>query len=122
MLSPDTISVQNYQTIQTAYAVGKTVVGLGGLIVGGYKVVQWFKELRTQDLKQLHDGVARVEVGMKEQTAALVGELRELRSDFRTFYIPQGVQKKAPPRKALKKTPKKAPKAKAPKAKAKKAA
>lgn len=110
MLNPSDLSVPSYQTIQTWYSVGKTAVGVGAFAVAVYKVVRWFQDIRAKDLKEIHTSVGRLEIGMKEQTVALVGELRELRSDFRTFYIPQAVQKKAPPRKNLKK-PK--PKAKA---------
>lgn len=97
---PDYISIA---TVQTWYNLGKLILGGAAAVATGYKVVRWFQDIREKDLREIHSGVARLESIMEKQTVALVGELKELRSDIRTFYFPLASQAR-PAVKPVKKT------------------
>jgi hypothetical protein len=52
-----------------------------------FKAYEWVKDIRETDLKNLKDNMAEFNTSLKEQTRAIVDELKELRSDVRTQYI-----------------------------------
>lgn len=92
-LSPDSIAL-----IAAAYGYGKVVLGFGAGAVAIYKAVNWVKEIRTKDFVELRSDVQQTNLTIERlgakvdiQTSAVVRELQELRSDFRTFYasVPQ---------------------------------
>lgn len=75
------------------------------VIITAYKGFDWVKQIRTKDLAELHTSVGYVNSGittlgakidnlsekletkLDSQTSAVVSELKEMRGDFRTFYI-----------------------------------
>ena len=58
---------------------------MGGILWTIYKGVAWVKEIKTNDLQHINQGIMDMENGMKEQTKAIVDELKEIRSDFRAL-------------------------------------
>jgi hypothetical protein len=102
-ISPDTvtlvIAMSNYL---------KLIVGFGAVAISGWKGVQWVKEIRTKDFKDLRDAVGDTQTSLESighkldsQTSAVVRELQELRSDFRTFYtqaVPQMLPAQSKPK------------------------
>ena len=106
-LSPDIIALA-----MVIYSYGKFVIGFGGLAVAVWKMVQWVKEIRTKDFADLRTAVTETQgsidaLGHKvdAQTNAVVRELQELRSDFRTFYtqpVPQMLPAQSKPKRVLK--------------------
>lgn len=58
-----------------------------GFIISGYKGFRWVQEIRTKDFVEVKTELSSIGAKMDAQTTALVRELSELRSDFRTFYI-----------------------------------
>lgn len=106
-LSPDTIAL-----VLAVYNYGKVILGLSGLAVAIWKVVQWVKEIRTKDFADLRASVSETQVSLTtlghkvdSQTSAVVRELQELRSDFRTFYtqpVPQMLPAQSKPKRVLK--------------------
>ncbi len=67
-------------------------ITIAGMIASGYKAFQWIKEIRTKDLVAVHQGIQEIKTGLNSlgmkldsQTNSVVGELKELRNDFRTF-------------------------------------
>lgn len=115
MLDPNYVSLA---TIQAWYNVGKIVTGAGAFTIAIYKAVRWLQDIREKDLKDIHSSVGRIESGMRDQTVAVVSELREMRNDLRSFYIPLAAQSKAPAKSVRRKAVTKS----APKANAKKKA
>ena len=72
---------------------------ISGAIIGVYKVINWVKtklssiDLNVVELKQSMDThITGLRDDVKAQTNALTTELREQRSDFRTFYAPSLLQ------------------------------
>jgi hypothetical protein len=94
------------------YNYGKFVLGFGSVAVAVWKVVQWVKEIRTKDFADLRVAVTKTQGSIEAlghkvdaQTNAVVNELRELRSDFRTFYtqpVPQMLPAQSKPKRVLK--------------------
>ena len=79
-----------------------------GILWGAFKTFRWVKEIREKDLADLKISVEGLKTGITDtksavekmeegvgtkienQTISIVDQLKELRSDFRTFYtIPQ---------------------------------
>lgn len=106
-LSPDMLSL-----LIAVYNYGKVILGFSGVAVAGWKVVQWVKEIRTKDFAELRASVNDTQISLTtlghkvdSQTSAVVRELQELRSDFRTFYtqpVPQMLPAQARPKRTLK--------------------
>lgn len=68
-------------------------VTVGGIMWGVYKAYDWVKQIRTKDVPDIKEEVKKLslhlgELGTKvdNQTNQVVQELKEMRSDFRTFY------------------------------------
>jgi hypothetical protein len=86
------------ETIHVVEAIASDVkfwATLIGFLIAGYKAFDWVKQIRTKDLSEIHTGLNQLRTEFKtgvdglsakvdSQTSAIVGELRELRSDFRT--------------------------------------
>lgn len=71
--------------------------GILGAVVFGAKIVNWFKDIRAKDLKDIHAGVNETQQELIKQTDILQKgfqnivtsssrDIQELRSDFRTFF------------------------------------
>jgi hypothetical protein len=103
------------------YNYGRVILGFAAVAIAGWKMVQWVKEIRTKDFADLRTAVTETQgsidaLGHKvdAQTNAVVRELQELRSDFRTFYtqpVPQMLPAQARPKRVLKPRVVKAPEA-----------
>jgi len=83
----------------------KSIAFVVAVIITTYKGFDWVKQIRTKDLAELHTSVGYVNSGitslgakidnlsekletkLDSQTSAVVSELKEMRGDFRTFYI-----------------------------------
>lgn len=95
-----------------------------GVYKGFDKAFKWVKEIREKDLAELKTSVDGLKGGINEtntavqnmqhglsgkiesQTVSIVDQLKELRSDFRTFYTiptPQMIPARAKPVKTVKK-------------------
>lgn len=81
------------------YGLLKIWIPILGGAWGIFKVINWVKDIRNKDLIELKCSVdeLKVEFGtkvdslkeeVKVQTTEIVGQLKEMRSDFRTFYSP----------------------------------
>lgn len=81
------------------YDQTKIWVFIGSVCFGGFKLLQWFKTLKSQDLKEIRTGLVSLHTEMKEgfaslrnetqsQTTSVVNELKELRADFRAYNTP----------------------------------
>lgn len=80
-------NIDTFHILQSVAEQGKFWVGLATAIIAGYKGFEWVKQIRTKDLKEIHDGIKSMSGKIDTQTASVVGELKEMRADFRTFYI-----------------------------------
>lgn len=65
---------------------------LTAVVIAGYKAYDWVKQIRTKDIPSIHSEIAKLSAGLDTlgnkldtQTTSVVGELKEMRSDFRTF-------------------------------------
>lgn len=84
-------SIHALEALTSDYKFWSTVALI---IIAGYKAYDWVKQIRTKDIPDLHAEVKRLGTSMDTlggkvdaQTQSLVSELKEMRSDFRTFYI-----------------------------------
>ncbi len=75
-------------------------VGILSAVVFSGRIVNWFRDIRVKDLKEIHEGVVTTQSELVKQTDVLqkgfssletshTRDIQELRSDFRTFYMPQ---------------------------------
>lgn len=82
------------------------IVGAG---IGAYKIFDWVKKQfasSANDIKQsvtmlgqsMHATITSLDNNTKTQTSQVVGELKELRSDIRTFYGPMAIAAAVPPK------------------------
>lgn len=89
-------AIRALQSLATDYKFVITLLAALGL---AYRAFDWIKQIRTKDLIEIHSGIKDLKVELKSgmdnlsnkldtQTTSVVGELKELRSDFRAFYIP----------------------------------
>jgi len=85
-----------YNFFYSLYPELKFWASFAALIIGGYKGYQWLKAIKTNDLFHIHQSVEALEQSMKQQTKdfqaamekqtnSVVGEIKELRADLRTF-------------------------------------
>lgn len=85
--------------LEQLYAESKFWLTLGGLLWAVFKGLNWVKELKTNDLAHLKTSVDGLKTelnfqtealnkGFEKQTQSLVGELKELRQDFRSYLVP----------------------------------
>jgi hypothetical protein len=79
--------------LNSVYSEIKWWLPIISILTALYKGFQWLKSSREEDLKKLHLGldemkssVQSLESGLEKQTATIVGELKEQRADFRTFF------------------------------------
>jgi len=74
-------------------------VAIFGVLAFGSRIINWFKDIRSKDLKEIHEGVATTQVELVKQTDVLQKgfenmcsshsrDIQELRSDFRAFFNP----------------------------------
>ena len=82
----------NIEHLQGVYTELKFWLSLIGALWAVFRGFNWVKEIRTNDLKHIHSGVESLQSDIKDQTASFVSainnntnELKELRSDIRTF-------------------------------------
>lgn len=87
-------SVESIRALQALAGDYKFWSTVALIIIAGYKAYDWVKQIRTKDIPDLHAEVKRLGTSMDAlgskvdaQTQSLVSELKEMRSDFRTFYI-----------------------------------
>lgn len=83
-------SIQALQLLAEDYKFWLIVITI---ITAGYKAYDWVKQIRTRDLPDIHGEIKNLKTGLDSlgtkldaQTTSVVGELKEMRSDFRTFY------------------------------------
>ncbi len=96
-----------YHSLKVIVDASKFWLALAAVVLGGNKIFTWVKEIRTKDLKEVQNNLAELSSKIKDvstkiddQTTAVVSELKELRGDFRTFYIsptPQMLPARAKP-------------------------
>ena len=88
---------QPAQTVFTLPQLYEELKYWGPLITAGvalYKVLEWIKGQATtangikESVTVLDSSVKVLDTNVKDQTALIVAELKELRSDLRTFYAP----------------------------------
>lgn len=91
-------------TLQVVYEEAKYWTFFAGIIWGIYKGLDWLKRLKTNDLHHIQLGVNDMKSELQTQTTAIVNELKELRSDFKTYYAPQYVIAASPARARAKAT------------------
>lgn len=101
----------------TVYNEIKFWAPFAGGLWGLFKIVEWVKRIKTNDLhhlqlgldelrKDVADQTVQINANLKDQTTAIVGELKELRGDMRSLTSamivpprPQLVKSKSPRRK-----------------------
>lgn len=83
MLSPQALSL---------YSEFKFWTPLISLGYGAFRGFTWIKEIRTKDLADMKEIVKRVELGLNDQTKAVVEELRQFRNDLVSIYVPQSAR------------------------------
>lgn len=98
-------------TPELIYEQSKFWIALISFLWAIFKGFNWVKDIREKDLKDIHNGVTSLRGEIQGQTTQIVDQIKELRSDFRTFYtIPQPqmipARAKAPRRKSTKTKPK----------------
>jgi hypothetical protein len=85
-----------YNLMSTLYPEIKFWAWFSTVIIAGYKVFNYFKTLKNNDLRHIQMGLESLEKltknqteavqsSMKEQTKSIVDEMKELRSDFRSL-------------------------------------
>jgi hypothetical protein len=74
-----------YAVIGPVYNEVKFWSLIGGGIWSSFKVIEWFKTLKTNDLHHVQMGIDDLKALMLDQTTSIVNELKELRSDFRSY-------------------------------------
>jgi hypothetical protein len=69
-----------------------------------FKGMSWIKDIREKDFVEVKTGIVdfnikldKLHISIEAQTNSFVNEMRELRSDFRAFYVPT-MQKARPAR------------------------
>lgn len=94
MFQPDSaIHMDGFQLAKWIYAEGKFWLGFATALWYVFRAWNWVKAIKTNDLHhiqgsldELHKKVGDQTKEISGQTTAIVGELSELRNDFRTFY------------------------------------
>lgn len=81
------MQIDTFQTAHMLYEESKFWLALGGGLWSVFKGINWVKAIRTNDLHHIQLGVNDLKTGLETQTTAVVNELREMRNDFRTFYV-----------------------------------
>lgn len=92
--------------VKAIYEEIKYWTAIGGLFFGVFKIVNWFKDLKTNDLLNIHTSVTELKAELKTQTSAIVTELQAQRSDFKTYFLFQQPKVRAARAGKRKKTPK----------------
>jgi hypothetical protein len=97
--------MQNSLTLAyTLYEESKFWSALIGGLWLAFRGINWIRAIRTNDLHHIQLGVNELKTGLEKQTAEIVTELRELRDDFRAFYLPRPRtprRKSSPKRRAI---------------------
>lgn len=105
MIDPQITEIHSaiYNFFYSLYPELKFWAAFGFVIIAGYKGFQWLKSIKTNDLFHIHESVKALESSMQLQTKTLqealekqtntfVGEVKELRADFRgltnAFIVP----------------------------------
>lgn len=88
------MQTNSIQLAQTIYNEGKFWAALGGALWSVFKAIAWVRSIKENDLHHLQTGVNDMKDGLNRQTELVVGELKELRADFRSF-SPQPVRARA---------------------------
>ncbi len=76
------------------YTEGKFWLSIGGIFFGIYKVIDWFKSLKTNDLAHIQSGVNDLNTKIDHQTVQICDELKGLRSELRTYFAPMRAKRK----------------------------
>lgn len=85
-----------YELIAKFYPELKFWGSIGGVFWLLFKGVQWLKTIKTNDLEHIHQGIEQMGTDLKAQTimlvetqkensTAIIGELKELRADMRSL-------------------------------------
>lgn len=74
--------------ILTVYTEIKYWLTVAAAVWPIFKIVSWVKKIKETDIVNLQTGVSTLNHELVKQTSAIVNELKEMRADFRTFYIP----------------------------------
>ena len=85
-------------SLSTIWLISKVigaVTTISGLIIGVFKMINWVRnkfiniDANVTALKAtMETGFKNLNDGLTHQTDSVVGELKEQRADFRTFYAP----------------------------------
>ena len=78
-------------SVAVAYEIAKYWLPIFAAMFGLFKVITWVKTSFVDIKDKVHNlniNIAGLITKIEEQTHAVVGEVKELRSDFRTFYVP----------------------------------
>jgi len=77
------------------YTFFKFWAPLVALLWTAFKGMAWIKEIRDKDFVELKTGIVdfngkmdKLHTSIDAQTTSFINEMRELRSDFRAFYVP----------------------------------
>jgi len=54
-----------------------------------FRGVEWVRSVRTEDIPEIQKSIKGLNDRLDDQTNKIVGELKELRADFRILLIPQ---------------------------------
>jgi len=76
--TPDNI----YNFLKSMYPELKFWGAIGGFFFAVQKGLTWLKTIKTNDLHHIQQSIDLANVGMKEQTASIVGEFKELRKEL----------------------------------------
>lgn len=74
--------------ILTVYTEIKYWLTAGSVVWTIMKIMNWVKKIKETDLVNIQSGVSTLNHELVKQTSAIVNELKEMRADFRTFYVP----------------------------------
>lgn len=86
-------------TAQMVYSEIKYWLSIGAVVWTIMKIMHWVKKIKETDLvniqssvsavsNEINSGLTTLNAELVKQTSAIVNELKEMRADFRTFYVP----------------------------------
>ena len=97
-MQPQVVQIHStlYDFLYAIYPELKFWCSAGGVLWLLFRGVTWIKTIKTNDLHHIHETVSSTKAQLEKQTevlgtqlekqtSALVGELRELRADFRAL-------------------------------------
>jgi hypothetical protein len=90
-----TMDINNFSLAHTFYEEAKFWIGIGTAFWILFKAINWVKSIKENDIPHIQNGVNELKTSMesvhtelKEQTSAVVTELKDIKADLRTYFAP----------------------------------